>query len=203
MLRTSHCHPWGKSGPDISRSIAVLDVPTAIMSNLRGRTILTTLSVYLNTSNIISSSVAGGGLSSGCEHGWTMPFMSRYKLSNSSPFGFFPRMSRGMSCPSISCGFSSWTCEMILGYFCESHRNSAGTPIFGSRPSDLPDGRGWSDQGNPRAKQRRIDCANRVVWKCLRFRFLRIQRTGPIPSESVRRWSQGRLSVSMTSRSRA
>ncbi|KAK4130897.1 hypothetical protein BT67DRAFT_205159 [Trichocladium antarcticum] len=41
------------------------DVPTAIISSFRGRTMLTTRSVYLKTSIIISSSSLGAGLSSG------------------------------------------------------------------------------------------------------------------------------------------
>ena len=56
----------------------ILNVPTAINSNFLGLTIFTTLSVYLNIASIISSSVDGGGRSSGCEQGWTMPFISRY-----------------------------------------------------------------------------------------------------------------------------
>ena len=41
------------------------NVPTAIMSSFLGRTIFTTRSVYLNIASIISSSVEGGGRSSG------------------------------------------------------------------------------------------------------------------------------------------
>lgn len=38
-----------------------------------------------------------------------MPFMSRYRLSNSSPLGLGPLVSMGISCPSISRGCSSMT----------------------------------------------------------------------------------------------
>jgi len=40
-------------------------------SSFRGRTMFTTRSVYLKTSNIISSSVSGAGFPSGCVQGWT------------------------------------------------------------------------------------------------------------------------------------
>lgn len=76
------------------------DLPTAIMSSLRGLTMLTTRSVYLKISTIISSSSFGGGLSSGWEQGWTIPFMSRYRLSNSSPLGLGRVVSTGMTLPS-------------------------------------------------------------------------------------------------------
>ena len=132
--------------------MTILDIPTAINRSFLGLTMFTTRSVYLNIASIISSSVDGGGRSSGCEQGWTIPFMSRYlltlqfhrdytrakaqdttyKLSNSSPLGFGPAVLTGISCPSTSLGFSSMTCEMILGYFCDSQRKSAGTPMFGS-----------------------------------------------------------------------
>ncbi len=101
----------------------------AIMSSLRGRAMLTTRSVYLNTSTIISSSVSGAGLPSGCVHGWTMPFIStvwkqdahehgapsmapstpdaRYKQSTSNPFGFGSSYLTGMmmSSPSVPVHF--------------------------------------------------------------------------------------------------
>ena len=38
----------------------------------------------------ISSSFLGAGRSSGCEHGCITPFMSIYRLSNSTPFGLAP-----------------------------------------------------------------------------------------------------------------
>lgn len=53
-----------------------MDAPIAIMSTFLGLAMLTTRSVYLNTSIIISSSVSGAGLPSGCVQGWTIPFMS-------------------------------------------------------------------------------------------------------------------------------
>ncbi|KAH3675790.1 hypothetical protein WICPIJ_009243 [Wickerhamomyces pijperi] len=59
---------------------------TAIINTLRGLAMFNTRSVYSKIANSISSSVAGAGLSSGWEHGWTIPFISKYKLS-SSPFG--------------------------------------------------------------------------------------------------------------------
>ncbi|EMD01168.1 hypothetical protein BAUCODRAFT_199760 [Baudoinia panamericana UAMH 10762] len=109
---------------------------TAIMSSLRGRTMFTTRSVYSKMAIIISSSLAGGGRSSGCEHGCTMPFMSRYRLSISSPFGFGSRASMGIlvfvpSSFSISSGNFSITGLMIFGYFLLSQRKSAGTPMTG------------------------------------------------------------------------
>ena len=97
----------------------------AIINNFLGRTILTTRSVYLKIAIIISSSSLGGGLSSGCEQGCTIPFMSRYRLSNSSLLGFGPLVSTGISIPSISRGCSSMTGETILGYFWLSQRNNA------------------------------------------------------------------------------
>ncbi|KAF2840077.1 hypothetical protein M501DRAFT_971962 [Patellaria atrata CBS 101060] len=104
-----------------------------IINNFLGRTILTTLSVYLKISIIISSSLAGAGRSSGCAHGWTMPFMSRYRLSNSSPLGFRSRVSIGIFTPSTSSGSFSMTGEMILGYFVDNHLNNAGTPMLKDR----------------------------------------------------------------------
>lgn len=64
-----------------------------------------------------------------------MPFMSKYKLSSSQPFGFGRVQSTGISsfvAGSIS-GSSSATGVVILGYFCESHRKSAGTLGGGKR----------------------------------------------------------------------
>lgn len=54
-----------------------------------------------------------------------MPFMSKYKLSNSSPFGFALVVSTGTSCPSTWVGCSSMTGEIIFGYFFDNHRKSA------------------------------------------------------------------------------
>src|SRR5271170_1736235 len=96
-------------------------------SNFRGRTILTTRSVYLNISSIISSSSFGGGRSSGCEHGCTIPLKSRYKLSYSTLFGFGAVVSTGIVTPFTSLGDSSMTLETILGYFLLSQRKAAGT----------------------------------------------------------------------------
>src|SRR5271169_4664901 len=96
-------------------------------SSLRGLTILTTRSVYLNISSIISCSFAGGGLSSGCEHGCTIPLKSRYKLSNSTLFGFGCVVSTGTTTPPTSRGESSVTRDIILGYFLLSQRKAAGT----------------------------------------------------------------------------
>ena len=105
----------------------------ASMSSFRGRIMSITRSVYLNTSTIISSSVSGAGFPSGCVHGCTIPFMSRYRQSNSSPLGFGRVLSIGSSTstpssPVMRRGSSSSTLCTILGYFFESHRNSAGTP---------------------------------------------------------------------------
>ncbi len=107
----------------------------AIMRRRRGRTMLTTRSVYANTSTIISSSVSGAGLPSGCVHGCTIPFISRYKQSNSSPFGLGVEVSSGNgtsvpSGPRAVLGSSSCTEETMRGYFLESHLKRAGTPIF-------------------------------------------------------------------------
>src|SRR5579859_1711376 len=99
-------------------------------SNFRGRTILTTRSVYLNISIIISSSSFGGGRSSGCEHGWTIPLKSRYKLSNSTLFGLGWEISTGTVVPFISFGDSSMTRETIFGYFLLSQRKAAGTLLL-------------------------------------------------------------------------
>src|SRR5271170_3751187 len=96
-------------------------------NNFLGRTMFITRSVYLYISNIISSSFAGGGLSSGWEHGWTIPLKSRYKLSYSILFGLGWVMSIGTVTPFISFGESSMTREIILGYFLLSQRNAAGT----------------------------------------------------------------------------
>src|SRR5271154_2872857 len=102
----------------------------AINNNFLGRTMLTTRSVYLNISNIISSSSLGGGRSSGWEHGWTMPLKSRYRLSNSTLLGLGVVMSMGTVTPSISFGDSSMTRETILGYFLLSQRKAAGTLLL-------------------------------------------------------------------------
>ncbi|KAI6844740.1 hypothetical protein KC342_g88 [Hortaea werneckii] len=93
---------------------------TAIISSLRGRTMFTTRSVYSKMAIIISSSLAGGGRSSGCEQGWTIPFISKYRLSISSPLGLGFRPSTGIlvllpSAFSNSSGRSSSTGEIILG----------------------------------------------------------------------------------------
>jgi hypothetical protein len=65
-----------------------------------------------------------------------MPFMSKYSASNSSPFGFGPDMSVGTgtepsppSAPGAYLGCSSLTSETIFGYFFESQRKRAGTPM--------------------------------------------------------------------------
>lgn len=68
-----------------------------------------------------------------------MPFISKYKQSNSSPFGLGPDMSMGSSSssapslPGTVLGSSSCTCPTIFGYFFESHRKSAGTPMSSFR----------------------------------------------------------------------
>lgn len=60
-----------------------------------------------------------------------MPFISRYKLSNSSPLGFGPVVSMGIVEPSSNVtGWSSTTGEMIFGYLLDSHRKAAGMPIL-------------------------------------------------------------------------
>ncbi|KAI7372099.1 hypothetical protein KC354_g145 [Hortaea werneckii] len=96
----------------------------------------TTRSVYSKMAIIISSSLAGGGRSSGCEQGWTIPFISKYRLSISSPLGLGFRPSTGIlvllpSAFSNSSGRSSSTGEIILGYFLLSQRKRAGTPMMG------------------------------------------------------------------------
>src|SRR5579859_6248131 len=99
----------------------------AMNSSFLGLTILITRSVYLKISNIISSSSLGGGLSSGCEQGWTIPLKSKYKLSNSTLLGLGKVVSTGTLTPFISLGDSSMTRETILGYFLLSQRKAAGT----------------------------------------------------------------------------
>jgi hypothetical protein len=49
-----------------------------------------------------------------------IPFMSKYRLSNSVPFGFGCEASTGTKVSLISKGFSSTTWDTILGYFDES-----------------------------------------------------------------------------------
>lgn len=44
-------------------------------------------------------------LFSGWQHGCIMPFMSKYKLSNSTPFGFGWLESIGITCPLTSCAY--------------------------------------------------------------------------------------------------
>lgn len=70
-----------------------------------GLTILNSLSMHSKIATIISSSSLGGGLSSGCVHGWMIPFMSRYRLSNSIPLGFGSEESVYTSWPSTSTGW--------------------------------------------------------------------------------------------------
>jgi len=89
-----------------------------------------TRSVYLNISNIISSSSFGGGRSSGWEHGCTIPLKSKYKLSNSTLLGLGRVVSTGTFTPFISLGDSSMTRETILGYFLLSQRKAAGTLLL-------------------------------------------------------------------------
>jgi hypothetical protein len=82
----------------------------------------------------------------------TMPFISKYKLSTSNPFGLGRLVSGGrVTVPPFSSetaiGWSSMTCSTkapgqlrkqhmcslhrpILGYFLLSHRNKAGTPCY-------------------------------------------------------------------------
>lgn len=55
----------------------------AMYSNFLGRTIEKSRSMYSKIKMNISSSVLGAGRSSGCVQGCIMPFMSKYKLSNS------------------------------------------------------------------------------------------------------------------------
>lgn len=74
----------------------------AIYNTFLGRTILKRRSMHSKMATIISSSFFGAGLSSGCVHGWIIPFMSRYKLSNSTPFGFGSVASSGSQLPSAS-----------------------------------------------------------------------------------------------------
>ena len=62
-------------------------------------------SMHSKMATIISSSSLGAGLSSGCVHGWMIPFMSRYKLSNSTWFGFGFVASTGGRTPFSSGGY--------------------------------------------------------------------------------------------------
>lgn len=60
---------------------------------------------------------------SGWKQGWIMPFMSRYRLSNSKPLGFGRRRSTGTHTPvSISIAASSATSATVCGYLSASHR---------------------------------------------------------------------------------
>jgi hypothetical protein len=80
---------------------------TAMNSRSLGRAICVTMrSMYLNMPSIISRSVSEFAIVSsfGCEHAWMMPFMSRYRLSNSG------------SCPR---SVISW---LIFGYRSDSQR---------------------------------------------------------------------------------
>lgn len=54
-------------------------------------------------------------LSSGCVHGWMMPFMSRYRLSNSTSLGFGLVVSTGIRTPlhSFPCEDRYQVCEAI------------------------------------------------------------------------------------------
>lgn len=74
-------------------------------------------------------------LSSGCEHGWIMPFMSRYRLSTSNPFGLGLLVSTGMVTWLISRGRSSTARSVSLGYLLVSQRKSAGTPMAAALPA--------------------------------------------------------------------
>ena len=56
--------------------------------SLLGLIMLNILSRASKMHSKISSSFRGAGRSSGWEHGCITPFMSIYKLSNSTPFGF-------------------------------------------------------------------------------------------------------------------
>ena len=95
-------------------------------------------------------------LSSGCVQGWIIPFMSKYKLSNSTPLGFGAVVSTGISSPlsivlfyeitnptvtdyilqlytmmtfDFGLTFSSMQWTITEGYFFVNHRKNAGTPI--------------------------------------------------------------------------
>lgn len=70
-----------------------------------------------------SSSVLGASRPSGWTHGWMMPFMSRYRLSNSIPFGL------GAMRSTRPCEASHSTASRItFGYFSAHQRKKAGTP---------------------------------------------------------------------------
>jgi len=59
-----------------------------------------------------------------------IPFMSRKRLSYSSPFGFGFELSTGICSPSsVHAAFSSTQSTTIFGYLTESHLKKAGTPI--------------------------------------------------------------------------
>jgi hypothetical protein len=60
-----------------------------------------------------------------------IPFISRYKLSNSIPLGLAPAGSAEVEFPASSKGLSSTTLSTILGYLTESHLKRAGTPMPG------------------------------------------------------------------------
>lgn len=61
-------------------------------------------------------------LSSGWKQGWMMPFISRYRLSYSSPFGLGWVVSIGTFTPSITCCSSSMTSTTIRGYLSANQR---------------------------------------------------------------------------------
>ena len=72
-----------------------------------------------------------------------MPFMSRYKLSNSKPFGFGRDVSTGTLRPvSSHVARSSLQSTTIFGYFVESHLKKAGTPMTTGGSAA-----GWQDGG--------------------------------------------------------
>ena len=86
--------------------------------------------MYAVMAENMAASVAGAGPPSGpAAQGWMIPFMSRYSASNSTPEGLGRDQSTLPGSPSV--GDSSNTLTMHLGYFSESQRKNAGTPIQG------------------------------------------------------------------------
>ena len=75
-------------------------------------------SMYAKMAANISSSLAGGGLPSGRAHGWMIPFMSRYRQSNSIPFGLGADAS---TVPSAA-GSASRQSTTVFGYLSTSQR---------------------------------------------------------------------------------
>ena len=113
----------------------------AMKSILRGRTAAKTRSRYAKMARYMSSSVSGGGRSSGWDAGWMMPFMSKKRLSYSMPLGLALDVSTGICVPSsVHVCRSSMQSTTIFGYLTDSHLKKAGTPMLPACGADGPAG---------------------------------------------------------------